>query len=70
MGRRAKLRTLCEARWDARADALCTFKASFDVILKALEVLDTLQDSKARGFINTMLKFELIVSLIACKWLI
>ncbi|XP_078380243.1 zinc finger MYM-type protein 1-like [Oculina patagonica] len=70
MGRRAKLRTLCETRWGARADALCTFKSSFDVILKALEVLDTIQDSKARGFINSMLKFEFIIALIASEWLL
>ena len=39
MGRRTKLRTLCKTGWGARADSLCTFKLSFDVILKALEVL-------------------------------
>ena len=62
------MRTLGETRWGARADALCTFKLSFDVILKALEVLDNIQDSKARGFINSVLKFEFIIALIACEW--
>lgn len=33
MGRRPNLRTLCETRRGARADALCTFKLSFDVLL-------------------------------------
>ena len=37
MGKRRKLRTLCETRWSARADALSTFKASFDVVVKGLE---------------------------------
>ena len=37
---------------DDHADALCTFKLSFDVILKALEVLHNMQDSKARRFIK------------------
>ena len=39
-------------------------KLSFDVILKALEVLDNMQDSEARGFINSVLKFEFIIALI------
>ena len=65
MGRWAMLRTLCETRWGT--DALCTFKISFDVILKALEVHDNMQDSNARGFIQTMLKFEFIIALIACE---
>lgn len=68
MGRWAMLRTLCEIRWGA--DALCTFKISFDVILKALEVHDNMQDSNARGFIQTMLKFKFIIALIGCEWLL
>ena len=52
------------------ADTLCTFKISFDMILKALEVHDNMQDSNARGFIQTMLKFEFIIALIACEWLL
>ena len=47
-----------------------TLKLSFDVILKALEVFDTIQDSKERGFINSILKFELMMVLIACEWLL
>ena len=68
MGRWAVLWGLCETRWGA--DALRTLKISFDVILKALEVHDNIQDSKARGFIQTMLKFEFIMALIACEWLL
>ena len=101
MGRRTKLRTLGKTGWGARADSLCTFKLSFDVILKALEVLHNLlacrrskpsyrlykwyglykwfrrvrgpaatKATKARGFINSMLKFEFIIALIACEWLL
>ena len=54
MGRRAKVRTLGETRWGAIADDLCTFKLSFNVILKALEVLDNMLDSKATGFISSV----------------
>ena len=43
MDKRRKLRTLCETRWSARADALSTFKASFDVVVKALEFLHTIK---------------------------
>ena len=68
MGRWAMLWTLCEIRWGA--DTLCTFKISFDVISKALEVHDNVQDSNARGFIQTMLKFKFIIALIACEWLL
>ena len=57
------MRTLGETRWGARTDALFTFKLSFDVILKALEVLDNMQDSKAIGFISRVLKFGFIISL-------
>ena len=101
MGRRTKLRTLCKTGWGARADSLCTFKLSFDVILKALEVLHNLlacrrskpsyrlykwyglykrfrrvrgpaatTATEARGFINSMLKFEFIIVLITCEWLL
>ena len=34
---------------------------TFNVILKALEVLHNKQDTKARGFISRMLKFEFII---------
>ena len=64
------MRTLGETRWGARTDALCTFKLSFAVILKALEVLDRMQDSKSRVFINSVLKFEFIIVLIDCEWLL
>ena len=70
MGKRRKLRTLCETRWSARADALSTFKASFDVVVKALEFLDTIKDSKARNFLNTILAFEFVMALVACEWLL
>ena len=70
MGKRRKLRTLCETRWSARADALSTFKASFDVVVKALEFLHTIKDSKARNFLNTILAFEFVMALVACEWLL
>ena len=70
MGKRTKVRKIGQTRWGARADALCPNKLSFDVILKALEVLDNMQDSEARGFINSVLKFEFIISLIDCEWLL
>ncbi|KAH3796438.1 hypothetical protein DPMN_150006 [Dreissena polymorpha] len=37
MDRRTKLKTLCETRWVARADALSTFKASFGTVVRTLE---------------------------------
>ena len=70
MGKRTKVRKIGQTRWGARADALCTYKLSFDVILKALEVLDNMQDSEASGFINSVLKFEFIIALIDCEWLL
>lgn len=70
MGKRRKLRTLCETRWSARADSLSTFKASFDVVVKALEFLHTIKDSKARCFLNIILSFEFIMALVACEWLL
>ena len=70
MGKRTKVRKSGQTRWGARVDALCTYKLSFNVILKALEVLDNMQDSEARGFINRVLKFEFIIALIDCEWLL
>ena len=69
MGKRTKVRKIGQTRWGARADALCTYKLSFDVILKALEVLDNMQNSEARGFINSVLKFEFISALIDTNYL-
>ena len=39
MGKRTKLRTLCETRWTSRADVLYTFQASFPMVVRALENL-------------------------------
>ena len=49
MDRGAKLRTLRETRWASRADALCTFRAAFTVVVQELEILSQDGDGKARG---------------------
>jgi len=64
------VRTLGETRWGARTDALCTFNLSFDVILKALEVLDNMQDIKSKGIYHYRAQVRVYIALIACEWLL
>ena len=61
------LRTLCETRWASRAGMLCTFRTAFSVVVKALENLAENGDAKARGYMNSILQFDLIIGLGAAE---
>ncbi|KAH3826584.1 hypothetical protein DPMN_128493 [Dreissena polymorpha] len=50
MNRRNKLKTLCETRWATRADALFTFKASFETVVCTLEDIAQNNDAKDGAF--------------------
>ena len=67
MDKRTKLRTLCETRWTSRADALYTFKASFPVVVHALERLQGLGDDKAGQYLASITIFEFVIALIVSE---
>lgn len=67
MNRKTKLQALCETRWASRAKALTTFKDSIEVIISSLNVLSDDGDAKARAFRESILKFDFLVTLIACE---
>jgi hypothetical protein len=51
MGRRKKLKTLCETRWASRSYSLFSFLSAFSVICSSLEELEHGDDAKARVMI-------------------
>lgn len=62
--KRTKLRTLCETRWSARADALFTFRSSFDIVVDSLTELAQNGDDKAHAHLRNILDFGFIISLV------
>ncbi|XP_063427379.1 zinc finger MYM-type protein 1-like [Mytilus trossulus] len=67
MEKRTKLRTLCETRWTSRADVLNTFKASFPVVVHALERLRENGDDKAGQYLASITRFEFVIALIVSE---
>lgn len=65
--KRTKLRTLCETRWSARADALFTFRSSFDIVVDSLTELAHNGDDKAHAHLRNILDFGFIISLVAAE---
>jgi hypothetical protein len=47
MGRRQKLKTLCETRWPSRSYSLFTFLSAFSVVFSSFEELEHGCDAKA-----------------------
>ena len=66
MGRKQKITKLCDTRWAARADALSTFKASFNVLFECLEELGK-EDADCRAYAASITKFDFIISLVVCQ---
>ncbi len=67
MENKTKLQVLCDTRWASRANALFTFKASYDVIISALERLDEDGGANARAYKASISKFDFIMSLVVCE---
>ncbi|KAH3866287.1 hypothetical protein DPMN_029347 [Dreissena polymorpha] len=67
MGRRTKLKTLCETRWAARADALFTFKASFGTAVRTLEDIAQHNDAKAGDFKAAITQLSFIITLVVVE---
>ncbi len=65
--KKTKLQVLCETRWASRASALFTFKASYDVVVASLALLDEDGGANARAYKASILKFDFIVTLVACE---
>ena len=62
MGRRQKLKTLCEIRWASRSYSLFTFLSAFSVVCSSFEELEHGCDAKARSKLCPITKFDFIVS--------
>lgn len=67
MERRTKLKTLCETRWAARADALYTFKAAFGTVVRTLDELGQNNDAKAVAFKAAVSQFSFVITLVAVE---
>ncbi|CAC5404223.1 unnamed protein product [Mytilus coruscus] len=67
IGRRQKLKTLCETRWASRSESLHTFLTAFKVITDSLENLEQHGDSKARSYACSIKKFDFIITLVAAQ---
>jgi hypothetical protein len=65
MGRRQKLKTLCENRWVSRSYSLFTFLSAFSVVCSSFEELEHGCDAKAMSNLCTITKFDFIVCLVA-----
>ncbi|XP_052218336.1 zinc finger MYM-type protein 1-like [Dreissena polymorpha] len=63
MAEGTKLRSLCETRWSARADAFHTFLASYRTVVTALDQLSAEHgDTKAGMYKMAVLTFDFIVT--------
>lgn len=67
MGKRQKLKTLCETRWASRSDSLYTFLTAFSVVVDSLDDLQQDGDAKARSYHSSITKFDFIISLVAAQ---
>ncbi|KAL4108237.1 hypothetical protein QTP88_018472 [Uroleucon formosanum] len=67
LGKKMKLKKLCETRWVERHDALITFKSLYIYVVRALEDLqnDTNPETscKATLYLNSIIKSDFLVSL-------
>ena len=67
MGRRQKLKTLCETRWASRSYSLFTFLSAFSVVCSSFEELEHGCDAKARSNLCPITQFDFIVCLVAVQ---
>ncbi|XP_076076084.1 52 kDa repressor of the inhibitor of the protein kinase-like [Mytilus galloprovincialis] len=67
MGRRQKLKTLCETRWASRSDSLFTFLHAYSVVCDSLEDLEQVGDAKARSYRCSITKFDFIVGFVVAQ---
>ncbi|XP_052809573.1 zinc finger MYM-type protein 1-like, partial [Mya arenaria] len=70
MAERTRLRSLCETRWSARADALHTFLVSYRTVVTTLDRLADEGDTKAAVHKLSVTNFEFIVTLVAIEHLL
>ena len=67
MGKRQKLKTLCETRWASRSDSLFTFLTAFPVVVSSLDDLQQDGDAKARSYYSSITKFDFIIGLVVAQ---
>ena len=67
MGRRQKLKTLCETRWTSRSYSLFTFLSAFLVVCSSFEELEHGCDAKTRSNLCPITKFDFIVCLVGVQ---
>ena len=64
---KTKLQALCETRWASRAKALTTFKSPIEAVVSSLEIVAQDGDAKARAYKASILKFDFLITLVACE---
>ena len=67
MGRRQKLKTLCETRWASRSYSLFSFLSAFSVICSSLEELEHGDDAKARSYFALFQNLTSLFALLLCN---
>jgi len=64
--KRTTLRTLCEARWTSRADALYTFTTSYPVVVYALSLTKP-RRLESRAVSASIMRFQFIIALVVAE---
>jgi len=64
--KRTTLRTLCEARWTSRADALYTFTTSYPVVVYALSLTKP-RRWESRAVSASIMRFQFIIALVVAE---
>jgi hypothetical protein len=64
MGRRQKLKTLCETRWASRSYSLFSFLSAFSVVCSSFEELEHGGYATAISYLCPITKFDFIVCLV------
>ena len=67
MGRRQKLKTLCETRWASRSYSLFTFLSACSVVCSSIEELAHGGDVKTMRYLCPSTKVDFIVCLVAMQ---
>ena len=67
MGRRQKLKTLCETRWASRSYSLFTFLSAISVVCSSFGELEHGRDAKTMSYLCHITKSDFIVCLVAVQ---
>ena len=62
MGKRVKLKTLCETRWTSGADCLSVFVTAYQVIVGGLHIVSEDGDTAATGLEASITKWDFFIA--------